>query len=782
MLYSIFGIITIVALLIVFSLYFFIKKKDGKDWVYAIYFITVLITGTILYALGLSYNEDSNNATLPLFTTAKAINLALKSFSGDFSISSISKLAQDNAIFAVAAFVHFITAIILTFLIAIKLFGKNAVNKIRVFINSHICSKYIVIGTSKQAEIFLQSVNSKRRKRTTVILDTAWKEKKNDLMYSGFAVVVISDCEDEQPLYQKGGKKTIAEGIYDALISAGFHRNKHDTKIIAMSEKDEVNLLVAKFVTEHIAEIVKPTKDNSGRVKELSSDQEKKLNEINLSVYAMYETLDRTEHFAFSEYALGKVRFFNPYEVSARKFVLENPITSLIPNAWINTEKARLYNVSDDGHDKSYKIMNFFIGYGRTNQHILKKSICNYQLLGTDYNALIIDKNAKNIGKHFQNTAPSLFNLEKENNKTVFGSELKPNLDGSLYYPNPEEAYNIAFEDLDVLSSDFYNKIIQDIDGGNGKDGYDFATVVIALGTDKLSIETALELRQKLYERKLLKGTVGERKYDRVRIFVKIRNNILTYCNVLNDKNDIDNKIITFGALDENINERYIVDEKMDFIAKRIANNYWKVAGMTMQKTNVVTKWDSLTEFKRESNRCAALSIRTKLNLLGFELKECTNETDNKAVMEVYDKKYGIAVSKRQRAEKLTGKFVDFAERDANGNIIDNARNNLARLEHQRWNTLHMVNGWTKLEIAEVTANTRQNEKSKQHACITTLEGLSNLRERQANDALARAQKSDEQLSRDKCLSDADTLCYDFDLMDMLFEILNKSNYRICSR
>jgi len=491
----------------------------------------------------------------------------------------------------------------------------------------------------------------------------------------------------------------------------------------------------------------------------------------------MYETLDRTEHFAFSEYALGNVRFFNPHEVRARKFILENPITSLIPKTWINTEKARLYNSSDDGHDKSYRIMNFFVGYGRTNQHILKKSICNYQLLGTDYNALIIDKNAKSMGKHFQNTAPGLFNLEKENDKTVFGSELKPNLDGLVYYPNPEEAYNIAFEDLDILSSDFYNKIIQEIDGHNGKKGYDFATVVIALGTDKLSIETALELRQKLYERNLLKSTVGETEYDRVRIFVKIRNDILTYYNVLNDKNDIDNEITVFGTLNETLNESYIIDEKMDYIAKCIANNYWKTSGKEKQKTNVVTKWDSLTEFKRESNRCAALSIRTKLNLLGFELNECVNKMYNKSVMEIYNKRYGIEASEQQRKEKATGKFIDFAERDANDHIIDNARNNLARLEHQRWNTLHMVNGWTKLEIAEVTANIRQNEKSKQHACITTLEGLSSLRERQANDALAKAQKNGEQLSRDKSLSDADTLCYDFDLMDMLFETLNESGY-----
>jgi len=761
MLYTTFAIIAIAALAVVFSLYFFYKKNADKDWIHAIYFSTVFVTGAVLYFLGLSYNEYPGNTTLSLFTIATAIFLTLKSFVWDFGGSMISKIAQDNSIFAVAVFVHYIAAIMFGGLIVIKLFGKNVINRIHIFINkylfSYFLSKYIVIGTSKQTDVFLQSLSYIQRALTTVILDAALKERKSDLIDRGFAVIVI-----------KGGEENIVDGTHDALKTAGFRRSK----IISMSENDDVNLLTAKMVTDYIAKIVNPNKE-----KKLSKKQERKLQKLKLFAYAMYETLDRTEHFTFGKRAFGRVRFFNPYEVCARKFILENPITSLIPKAWINTTKARLYNESDEGHDKSYRIMNFFVGYGRTNQHIFKKNICNYQLLDTDYNALIIDKNATELEKHFQNTAPGLFNKE-ENGKKVYGSELNP--DG-IYYLNPKEAYNIAFENLDVLSFDFYDRIVQEIKNGyHDKNGYDFATVVIALGSDILNIETALELRQKLYERKLLKLVCCG---ARVRIFVKITKDVLGYHDMLNGEGSIDNEITVFGALDETINESYVIDEKIDLIAQCIANNYWKAIGKDARKTNVVTKWDTMTEFKRESNRCAAMSIRTKLNLLGFEFKERENKTDDNAVREVYDKKYGIDVSKRQREEKAKGKFVDFAERDANDAIIDNARNNLARLEHQRWNTLHLVSGWTKLEIAEVTARkTRQDEKSKQHACITTFEGLSNLRARQADDALAEAKNNGKQLSPDEVLSNADTVCYDFDLMDALFENLNESNYCVTLR
>jgi hypothetical protein len=755
-----YGILAIIVVTGVFLFNFFVKKKEGKDWIYAVYFIVTLFVGTILYSFALIYNNDKDTVFSPFLVILKSLSYSLKSFGGDFYVSVTSALAKENNFFHIAVIIHFIASVFLTFLVVVKIFGKNMINIARVFFRSK-WGKYIVIGCDGQADIFLKSFDYKKRRKTTVILEAHQKNMKNDLFDRNFAVVVIKDSEE---------KNDIAKETCEALKYAGFNRN--EKKIISMSESDELNLLVAKIVTNYIKSIVMPTKNKEGRI-ELSPDQEGNLEKIMLSAYIMYKMLDRTEHFAFIEYAFGRVRFFNPYEVRARKFMQENPVTSLIPKSWINTKKARLYNAADEGF-KTNRIGNIFIGYGETNKHILKKSICNYQLLGMDYNALIIDNNAIKLEKQFQNSAPGLFTKNKN------GSELQPNPDGTVYYPNPEENYNIKFVDLNILTSDFYNRVIQEIIGTDDDGGLDFASIIISLGSDKLSIETALELRQKLYERRLLKrrNTNGI-EYDRVRFFVKIfKESVLTDKELLNDENDINSEIIVFGASDEILNEDYIIHEKLDYIAKCMANEYWEIAGGNKQKSNIISKWDTLTDFKRDSNRYAAMSIRTKLNLLGFELKEGESKTDNR-IVEGYESSYGIAVSEKQRMEKKSGKFVDFVERDDKGNIIDNARNNLARLEHQRWNTLHLVSGWTKLPIGEVTADTRQDEKAKQHACITTFEGLSGLRKRQANDALTREEKNGKNYSIDKAFSVADTICYDFDMMDRLLDNLKNSRYFI---
>jgi len=181
----------------------------------------------------------------------------------------------------------------------------------------------------------------------------------------------------------------------------------------------------------------------------LSEEQEAKLAALQLSAHIMYKTLNRTEHFTFAEYALGRVRFFNLYEARAQKLIAENPITKLIPSSWIDTSKARLR--------KPYSIGSIFVGCGLTNQHLLRNTIANYQLLGTPYSVLIAGLDADNIEAQFRNAAPGLFTETSD--------------------------CRLAFAKLNVLHAEFYQQICAEIEG------LDYASVFIALGSDKLSIE-----------------------------------------------------------------------------------------------------------------------------------------------------------------------------------------------------------------------------------------------------------------------------------------------------
>lgn len=753
------------------------RSIKGKDSAYAgIWWISIFVFGFILYfTANIQSGKPSEQSVLSyiLFSVAESIKASISMFKFDLESDIIFDIASAGQpygyIYCAAIIACYISASLWTVIMAKNIFLKGISNEFNIFFHAHkgwhrkffpkapVQRHYIIIGCCI-ARVFLENlVKTVSSKNITVITgeepDINVRDKYKELVAQGYTVIF--------------GK---ADEI--ALKRAGIFNKYCKTIVVAMSEKDEENLFVANYVTDYIRKRVQPQKTEKGRIAQLKPQQVETLQSIDISVYAMYNYLERSEHFSFMEYALGKVRFFNPYDVRARKFLMDFPITSLIPPVWINTGKGRLKTADEREYGKKepFKISNVFVGFGLTNRQLLKKSICNNQLLGIDYRAYIIDKDIDDKEKQFRNEAAGLFDYVDENG-TLRGAELIP--DSDRYFESPLEKNNITFNNIDALSVDFYKAVIKEAEQN------DFTQIIIALGDDKVSIETALELRQKLYEADLLKLNYAGNIYDRVKIFVKVKEtNIICRDNILNDKFGINCPITVFGAQAEIFTDTYIIEERLDDIAKCIANEYWVTAtkhGADVPVTNIFTKWDALTQFKRDSNRYAAMAIRVKLNLLGFDISE--GDSISPAVAEKYGAIYGIALANKQRKQRESGRFVDFLERDGGG-ITDTARNNLARLEHQRWNAFHLVNGWTKLEKAKVGANTRQDEKAKQHACITTLEGLTELREKQANALIDEYAKTHgDTLPRDKALSDADIICYDFDVMDKLIDILNSNKH-----
>jgi len=342
------------------------------------------------------------------------------------------------------------------------------------------------------------------------------------------------------------------------------------------------------------------------------------------------------------------------------------------------------------------------------------------QLPGCDYNALIIDTNIENSRAAFRNAARGLFIDHR---------------DGGAYFPKPDEQYNIEFKQMNVLSKEFYELTANKITGS------DFSVVVVALGNDRLSAETAMELRQWLYENSANPG--------KLRIFIKAKRR----SSIINDEvlnfgaQESGIPIQVFGIEDDIFSASMLINRDIDILAKHIAGHY----------SGGYAGWDRLTNQERDSNRCAALSIRVKLNLMGFDLK--------------YDLK-----NKIKQDEAVLDQF-----KNAYRGIL---RDNIARLEHQRWNAYHLASGWQPMAKSEVTDVSRKNQRSRKHACITTFEGLEEL-------AKMQAQMKTRNLNEEKSVNEVDdaaykaafyefdTRRYDYDLMDNLLKNIEGTKFRI---
>ncbi|NCA92827.1 hypothetical protein EOM82_06210, partial [bacterium] len=523
-------ITSIITLVTVFTLLYFYRKKSkhhklqGKDSAYAgVWWVSIFICGLALYFIAEIKAQKPVSQTMlsfVLFAISSSFSKAISLFGFDLDYESIGAIASLNNLgsylYCIAIILCYVAASLWTVVMAKNIFLKGISNSFNIFLHRNkgwhrkifkkasMETHYIVIGCEKKARVFLTNLsNSVKRANITVVTGITKDNREREL------------CKELIEL----GYTTILGKFDQNIQKTGIDNDKCKIIVVAMSESDQQNLTVAEYVTELIKKKVNPKKVN-GRILELDAEQKSILQNINLSAYIAYTYIERAEHFSFAEYSLGRVHFFNPYEVRARMFFREYPLTKLIPFEWINTEKARLKNASErlDNIKAPYKISNIFVGFGKTNRQMLKKSICNNQMLGIDYNALVIDKDTDIARKQLINEAPGLFDMVNEKGEIVsYGSELLPNSDRNIYYKSQKERNNVNFLEFDAVATDFYNAIKEEVSRN------DFSQVVISLGDDKLNIETALELRQKLYETKLLTAKCGVSEYNRVKIFVKIK-------------------------------------------------------------------------------------------------------------------------------------------------------------------------------------------------------------------------------------------------------------------
>jgi hypothetical protein len=270
---------------------------------------------------------------------------------------------------------------------------------------------------------------------------------------------------------------------------------------------------------------------------------------------------------------------------------------------------------------------------------------------------------------------------------------------------------------MNVVSNDFTDDLISEIEGN------DFVAIYVALGNDKLSAETADDIKLAVCRNSSLST-------KNVQIFVKMaEHTIYSECNEKGNMN-----ISFFGYDNEIISPNNIINADLDNLAKAISSKDSK------------EKWDTaLTEFERNDGRDRALHLRVKLNLIGFDLAEGNSDLVN-------------------NIDKFKAKYKSEYHASDDYDIYgDTLVDNLARLEHQRWNAFHLVNRWTKLPKKRVRSDLRKDETIKQQACITTFSGLIELRNLQA-------ERSGDTT---KTGLNFDTIKYDYRVMDELVDNLN---------
>ena len=167
-------------------------------------------------------------------------------------------------------------------------------------------------------------------------------------------------------------------------------------------------------------------------------------------------------------------------------------------------------------------------------------------------------------------------------------------------------------------------------------------------------------------------------------------------------------------------------------------------------------------QFQRESNIFACLSIRMKLQLIGYDYAK-----DGDDCSRDFEDKYEKNDARTPSQFKIEGKTVWDYSNSEQGR--DSIRWKYAVQEHQRWCANMICNGIIPSDIEEIKLNGGRILDKRLHSNLTTMDGLVKYRE-----IVAKATGSS--------LEKNDVIRYDYQLMDDIVWLLHKCGYNLTKK
>lgn len=531
------------------------------------------------------------------------------------------------------------------------------------------------------------------------------------------------------------------------FVFQAFNKNI-DITIIINALNEEKNINICKAILNQINQV---------------EDSKRDILFEKLHVYVFGDLRYEAIYEDIIESSYGCIHYLNKYQLIAFNFIEQYPLTRFMDEKQIDYETSLI----KDGVD----INVCMIGYGKTNRKVFLASVANNQFLTKKDNKIVL----KQVNYHIFDHESTHNNKNLNHNYYRYKKEILEEIQNGMinkedFLELPEMPANEKFYKIDINDNEFY-KCIKNIISTNNKS---INFIIIAFGSDLENVDMA----QKLIEKK------KEWDLENVVIIVKARN-------YKKEETLLDDEDCYFFA-----NEKmdvYNLDKiKGDSIYKmakmrnaiyqleyEITNNPDKtIDEKTIAKTNEISnqRWyKKFSQLERESNLYACLSIRSKLNLMGFDYVKDDGNDSNKMSENEYLNCYAnndlpdyAYYNKTIEGKKIIHYSIQFKQ---------SKRTTLAIHEHYRWNAYQISKGIVPASKKTILEEKRsdgsftngKNYQLRHHGNITTFDGLVEFRQMIA--------QRDKQTEESK-----DVIKYDYQLLDDVYWLLTQNGYKIIKK
>ena len=680
------------------------KYKKGR-------FALIYLIAIPLYTVGIHYGGTPIGFAL-VNSIKSCVNLIILKF----DYENIEALLTASKLFRVTIYIYFSLVVVNAFLFAASLVGRAVVNAFRVAKAKWLSKRVnIVIGYNEHSKMILKSID---KKKETAVLFASKKDES-----------ALESCWLEKIAFVSfNGKADVGEKIFKMFK----HFDKKSINVIINTEKDDQNLILVKQLCDLIQKL---------KLAKTSTDDSTGLA---VNVFGQPQNLSAFVH--FEEKSKGCIKYVNQYQLVAMDFVDKYPITEYMNEEHIDYSSA---TVKDD-----LDVNVVMVGFGKTSEELLLVSVANNQLI-TKKDGKVVDKPI-NYFVYDKKQADNDKNLN--HNYFRYSKEIDKSVSDGKYLPFPNDPANLNFFPLDINSINFYDGIKDKLQEKEGRRAYNY--LIVSIGEDMENFDMAEKLSSKVKEW----GMSGYTK-----VFVKIRDKRLAdevfEKEYITAENAANPPFIVFGIESDVVyNVDRIVREKQAVMARNRNLCYDLIKGK--KESESLTAWYALAEVQRLSNVYASLSIRLKLQLLGFDYEK-TDGKDPDASKEYYALYEDGNPINYDETNVIKGKkVIKYTEGDY---IPGKVRTNLVEQEHQRWNAYMITRGFVPSTIDQIKAGSVKDFGERRHANLTTMDGLVEFRNI--------VPRKPEQTPFDK-----DVIQYDYQLMDDIAWLLAQNDYKIVKR
>lgn len=704
--------------------------KNFKRGKFALIYIAIFP----LYVLAQRYNGTSIDGSIWNALKACFEIVVLK-----YDYSTVAPLMATNLLYKIAVETAFMLVALNAIMFSISFGGQRFLNFLSLFFTRLFRKKVVVVvGYNPNSVDILKSVKENRLGRAA-LMDKLSPEMRDDAYLSHADCVDLSKDDDLGKRFLKLFKTFNKEKVYDEEKKKCRIRRK--VSVILNCEDDAASLCYVKqlykmIVGKHLTDL--PLTEPYG-----------------LQVYVFASRTNESAFTHYEEASYGLIKFINRHEQISMDFMNTHPLTEFMSDQQLDFSTA---TVKPD-----INLNVIMIGFGKLNETLFLTSVSNNQFLTIQNGEL----KPKAVNYHLYDRNYPEGKIAKENT-SVHSRSLNhgymryaqfqdaSDLNKENYLELVDEPARLQFHPCDIAHPDFYSSLQTTLNDPNA-----YSYVIVSFGTDMENIELAEKLQQKFHEWNIP---------SLVKIFVKVRDKKL----VREIEKDFSGDLIQFfGANSDAVyNAAKILHEEMTTMA-RMRHLFYTAENLkrdnkafTEEKLERLAREEWYFKFKgfqRESNIFACLSIRMKLQLLGYD---CAR--DGIDLASEFEAKYEAGDVRTPSTLSFKDKII-WNYCNSEQQREKSLRWTYAVQEHQRWCANMICNGVIPASKEEILKEGKHALKKRLHGNLTTMGGLVEYRKLTAN---AGGMSEEE----------TDVIRYDYQLMDDVVWLLHENGYKVIKK